>query len=181
MAVNKLKFLYKFSRFKPNKILFSDHLLLNSTWLQYTYSATSRGFTFNVFSPKMFWVCFFSNSLVNSTRGLFYIMDGFFFPGKNCSSINFQYNCNDLITSSRINVATTVSLSNFSLSSVSCIYSSTIWLERELSDFSNILFFGLSDTRRLLLDYFEVKGFWQTHISNDKNFNNLVYDINILF
>jgi len=86
-------------------------------------------------------------------------MDGFFFPGKNCSSINFQYNCNDLVTSSRINVTTAVFLSDFSLPSVSYIYNSTVWLERELSDFSNILFFGLCDTRRLLLDYFEVKGF----------------------
>jgi hypothetical protein len=31
------------------------------------------------------------------------------------------------------------------------------------------------------LDYFEPKGLLQTHISNDKNYNNLVYDTNIVF
>ena len=61
--------------------------------------------------------------------------------------------------------------------SVSPVYASCVWLERELSDFTNINFIGLTDTRRLLLDYFEEKTLWETHISNDKNYNNTIYDI----
>jgi Ni,Fe-hydrogenase III component G len=54
-----------------------------------------------------------------------------------------------LITSSQVS-----SLYN---DSVSKIIPSSVWLERELSDFSGLSFFGLIDTRRLLLDYLETK------------------------
>lgn len=62
-----------------------------------------------------------------------------------------------MLFDNRTNIHTVIALKDFSLNSVSSVYQSCIWLERELSDFTNINFIGLTDTRRLLLDYFEKK------------------------
>lgn len=181
MVIDNLRFVFRFSSSKLNKMFSGGYLILLSGWIRYSYNVSDRGFTKNVFIPRSLWIYFFANQLIDAPNSLFYIMDGLFFQNKNCSDVTLQYNCNNLLTSSRITVSTRVLSSNFSLESISPLFSSTVWLERELSDFSNILYFGLTDTRRLLLDYFEPKGFWQTHISNDKNFNNLIYDTNMIF
>lgn len=39
------------------------------------------------------------------------------------------------------------------VSTLSTLISSVVWLEREVSEFSYILFIGLLDSRRLLKDY----------------------------
>ncbi len=181
MVTNKLHFAFKFSNLRPRKMFNQDYLILLSGWTRYSYNVSDRGFTKNVVIPKAFWIYFFTNQLIDSPNSLFYVMDGLLFQSKDGSGVTLQYNCNSLTTSSRVNISTRVSLSQYSIASTSSLVNSTIWLERELSDFSNILYIGLTDTRRLLLDYFEPKGFWQTHISNDKNYNNLVYDTNIVF
>jgi NADH:ubiquinone oxidoreductase 27 kD subunit len=55
------------------------------------------------------------------------------------------------------------SLCNFSevlsVSSLTQVYASSVWLERELSEFFGIYFSGLLDSRRLLLDYTKPKGY----------------------
>jgi len=180
-VTNKLLFAFKFSDSKSRKIFNQDYLILLSGWIRYSYNLSDRGFTKSVAIPKAFWIYFFTNQSIDAPNSLFYVMDGLLFQTRGGSELTFQYNCNSLTTSSRINVSTHVSISNYSLASISSVVNSTTWLERELSDFSNILYIGLTDTRRLLLDYFEPKGLSQTHISNDKNYNNLVYDTNIVF
>lgn len=82
-----------------------------------------------------------------------------------------------MLADERVTVHTSVRPSSYFIPTVSTIYKSCVWLERELSDFTNINFLGLTDTRRLLLDYFESKQAWSTHISNDKNFDNTLYDV----
>jgi len=62
-----------------------------------------------------------------------------------------------MLSDARSSVVTKLSTKNFSILTTSTIYHSSIWLERELSDFTGIDFKGLTDTRRLLLDYFEDK------------------------
>ncbi len=88
-----------------------------------------------------------------------------------------QYNLVHMLNDNRLSVYTTIHVGDYSLPSLSTVYKSCIWLERELSDFTNLNFLGLKDTRRLLLDYFEIKSNWQTHVNNDKNFNEVLYDI----
>ena len=68
-----------------------------------------------------------------------------------------QFNYSDNLSDVRTQLFTSLNNQLFCVSSVSSIYSSCVWLERELSDFSNINFLGLCDTRKLLLDYFEDK------------------------
>jgi Ni,Fe-hydrogenase III component G len=82
-----------------------------------------------------------------------------------------------MVDDTRLSIFTCLSSLSPQVNSVSTVFSSTVWLERELQEFSGISFLGLSDTRRLLLDYLEHKGFCQTHLGNDKNFNNNFYDV----
>jgi NADH:ubiquinone oxidoreductase subunit C len=63
------------------------------------------------------------------------------------------------------------------LNSISMIFKSAAWLERELSEFSGVVFCGLLDTRRLLLDYTEPKRLTLSHVSNDKNFDSMFYEV----
>lgn len=88
-----------------------------------------------------------------------------------------QYTTSTMLSDERSLFTTHLLVSKFFINSVCKSFPSAVWLERELSDFTGINFLGLVDTRRLLLDYFESKQGWQTHIANDKNYNNLVYDL----
>lgn len=109
-----------------------------------------------------------------------YIVDGAQYQPKS-NLLSVQYNANHMLTDTRLNIFTNINTASYHLVSISTLISSVVWLERELSDFTNLNFIGLSDTRRLLLDYFEEKQVWQTHISNDKNYNNSYYDISLAF
>ena len=111
---------------------------------------------------------------------LLYVADGLQFPTAVGSWV-VQFNTNGMLTDSRLHLATVLPVSDYSLITSSTLFRSSTWLERELSDFTNIYFSGLTDTRRLLLDYFEEKQVCQTHVSNDKNFNNNLYDVNLSY
>ena len=92
-----------------------------------------------------------------------------------------QFNLTTMLEDERLSLYTTVSQTDFALTTTTTIYPSSVWLERELGDFTGLNFLGLVDTRRLLLDYFEPKMSWQTHISNDKNYNESLYDISLSY
>jgi len=54
---------------------------------------------------------------------------------------------------------------------ISNIFKSTIWLERELSEFTGLFFIRAVDSRKLLLDYLDVKKKkTNLHFSNTKLF-----------
>jgi NADH:ubiquinone oxidoreductase subunit C len=110
----------------------------------------------------------------------YYVVDGVHFLATTNQWV-VQYNFSSMLTDNRIVLYTQVNDFQFSLPSIAHVYKSTIWLERELSDFSNLTFNGLFDTRRLLLDYFQPKQTWNTHISNERAFNNTVYEVSLNF
>ncbi len=105
-----------------------------------------------------------------------YLVDGIQFNLNN-NSINIQYNLSSFAIDSRVSFFTTIPLVNLQLLSICSIFPSSSWLERELSDFTNIYFLGLLDTRRLLLDYFQDKKLWETHIKDYKSYSNTFYDV----
>lgn len=112
--------------------------------------------TKSVFLFRSLWAKFFLMSKLDLPSKLYFIVDGVQFKA-NSSSWGLQFNATRAISDSRVSVSTYVPVTDYSLPSTSTIYFSTVWLERELSDFSGINFLGLVDTRRLLLDYFEPK------------------------
>lgn len=158
----------------------SIHYFLLTQSLVVLVSTDSKYFTKSFYLTSSNWSKFFLLQKITAPNNLSIIVDGAQFKFNNLSW-NLQFNTTSMLFDDRVSVYTTVSLNNFCLTSVSSIYNSCVWLERELSDFTNINFLGLSDTRRLLLDYFEDKTLWSTHISNDKNFNNVLYDITLSY
>lgn len=136
----------------------------------------SNYFLNHLYVNKNLWARFFLLHKLDLPYRLSHVVDGAQFSSHNGTWV-LQYNLNTMLTDDRVAVHTSIQPSSLSAPSISPIYRSCVWLERELSDFTNINFLGLTDTRRLLLDYFESKQVWQTHVSNDKNFNNALYDI----
>lgn len=165
-----------------SKVSFSSslHYFLLHQSLACLVSGDVKYFTKNFYLAKAFWVKFFLLNKLDVPHSLPIIVDGAQYSPNSLTWV-VQFNLASMLFDNRVNVHTVVSLKDFSLASVSSVYQSCIWLERELSDFTNINFIGLTDTRRLLLDYFEKKTAWQTHISNDKNFNNVIYDISLSY
>lgn len=86
-----------------------------------------------------------------------------------------------MFNDTRINVVTSIYNDFYQVTSTTCMFNSSVWLERELSEFTGILFSGLIDSRRLLSDYCGEKAAVKTHINNDKVFNNVFYDILLSF
>jgi len=133
-----------------------------------------------IFVNKVFWAKFFLMLKLGTPSNLPYIVDGVQYRS-GLSSWLVQFNTNNMITDNRTAAYTHMSIHVLALASTSKMFASSVWLERELSDFTSINFLGLTDTRRLLLDYFEPKQIWQTHLSGDKNYNNMLYDVFLVF
>jgi NADH:ubiquinone oxidoreductase subunit C len=130
------------------------------------------------FVEKSFWAKILLLSRLTLPNSLTYVVDGIQFNnGPNEWLV--QYNLSTLLTDSRIHVYTEITKFTYSLTSISKIFKSATWLERELGDFTNIYFEGLTDTRRLLLDYFQEKQGWRSHISNERSFNNNFYEVTL--
>lgn len=151
------------------------YFLLNQALVCLSHT-NAKYFTNHFYVNRSLWARFFLLHKIDLPYRLSYVVDGAQFCTPNNTWV-LQYNLNNMLTDDRITAHTTIQNTALRVASVSPIYKSCVWLERELSDFTNINFLGLTDTRRLLLDYFESKQVWQTHISNDKNFNNSLYDV----
>jgi len=151
------------------------YFLLNQQ-LKVVVSSDKKYFNSTIFVTKDYWGKFFYMAKLSTPSKLPVIVDGIQYSSSTNNWI-FQYNLTHLLSDNRCSVFTYVERDDFSLLTTTLVYKSSIWLERELSDFTGVNFIGLVDTRRLLLDYFEQKTNWQTHINNDKNFNESLYDI----
>lgn len=152
--------------------------LLNYT--HYCVDSLSKYYFKTIYVDRFFWVKPFLYSLLDLSNLSFYLIDGVQFKYKDRHLI-VQYNSNTMLTSNHLNFFTTIPLACLNLISIASLLRSSTWLERELSEFSGITFLGLLDTRKLLLDYFEFKQIWQTHIGNDKYYNSNLYDITLIF
>ena len=153
--------------FSPQFLLSDSFFFLSTNSTRYSYKT--------IFVSRLFWVKFFFLSKLQIPCLLTYIVDGIQYKPSSVKHI-VSINLNNMLSDDRLTVVTSLPVVDTSLTTLSNLFLSTTWLERELSDFSGITFSGLVDTRRLLLDYFEDKQIWQTHVSNDKNFNNTFYD-----
>lgn len=161
------------------KLTFSQHFLLGKT-LHCLVSFNARYHSPSFYVDEALWAKYFLLHMLYIPSTFEYIVDGLQYKSTKSQWI-VQFNLNAMLSDARSSVVTKLSTKNFSILTTSTIYHSSIWLERELSDFTGIDFKGLTDTRRLLLDYFEDKRVWQTHISNDKNYNNVLYDVCLAF
>lgn len=155
-------------------IEFNDRFLLTNSMVS-VYTVSNKYCLQLNYVERELWAKNFLLQKICIPNKLAYIVDGVQFSSEN--ELVVQYNCNSMLSDLRVNYYTELSRSSLSLVSVSTIYSSACWLERELSDFTNIFFLNASDTRRLLLDYFQVKQEVSTHINNEKSFSNMFYEV----
>ncbi len=109
-----------------------------------------------------------------------YVVDGLQYR-RDGATLTLQYNYNFMLTDTRLHLYTEVSESQFFCESISGLFPSTIWLERELSEFTGLVFEGLQDNRRLLLDYFHEKHSPQTHVDNERSYSNVIYEVSLNF
>lgn len=149
---------------------------LLSQELEVVVSSDKKYFNSTIFVSKDYWAKFFCMTRLSVPSKLPIVVDGAQYSLTSGSWV-LQYNLTHMLSDNRYSVYTNVLRDDFSLLTITSVFKSSVWLERELSDFTNLNFIGLLDTRRLLLDYFEQKTSWQTHINNDKNFNESLYDV----
>ena len=104
----------------------------------------------------------------NLKTNYYYITDYYHYNNNNYLIINSLLNDSKQLLSFSVNKFNKIN-------TISNIYLNSIWLEREIKEFTQIQFIGLKDTRRLLLDY-TIK-FNEIIISDSKltikNYNNV--------
>lgn len=149
-------------------------------YVYYCVDVSSKYHFKSIYTDRFFWFKPFLYSLLQLSNHSFYVIDGIQFKS-NSSKLVVQFNSSTMLTSNHLSVFTILPSNFFNLISISSLFKSSTWLERELSEFTGIFFLGLLDTRRLLLDYFESKQLWQTHIGNDRSYNSNLYDITLNF
>ena len=153
-----------------------EHFLLVNTSASVVYSFNSNWVSSTFYIEPHYWAKSALLVRLNLPNKSTYMVDGIQFS-LNTTSVNFQYNFSSFAVDSRISFFTTIPLQKLELVSICSIFPSSSWLERELSDFTNIYFLGLLDTRRLLLDYFQDKKLWETHIKSYKSYSNTFYEV----
>lgn len=95
-----------------------------------------------------YWFCLF---LKINTSNIYFLQDLYIFKKVKSEHICLL-NVACYYTSSMLTLYTEVK-KNLTIESLSGIYRGFIWVEREVQEFSNLLFCNLLDTRRLLTDY----------------------------
>lgn len=178
MGLNYSKFFYISH---PVTALVGDFdFLVSSYYFYFLFSGTQKKFTISICLDQRRWVSYFFGYVLRLPANLIHLVDGAVWFSSTVKA-TIQFNTNNVLLENRESLVTFAETSTLWNDSVSKVLPSSVWLERELSDFSGLSFFGLTDTRRLLLDYLEPKQVWQTHLGNDKNYNNSIYDISVNF
>lgn len=174
------KEIFKNSRFNKNKhynFIFSDSTKFLSFDTVNIFFKISNSFL-NTFS------CIHNTDWYRSAilrkfqlpNNLLYIVDGSQFTN-NIDDVIVMYNYNSMLSDENFVFYTEISNDFFALKSLNSLFKSTVWLERELSDFTNLSFLQTKDSRRLLIDYTEVRSDFSTHTENFKAYTNIYYDI----
>lgn len=124
------------------------------------------------------WFRHFLLSRLCLPNNLTFIVDGAQFVN-NPNNTVILFNSNSLLIDNSFSVYTDINYFNYSLNSLNILFKSSIWLERELSDFTDMTFIQTKDTRRLLIDYTEIRADFDTHGNSLKTYSNMLYDLYI--
>lgn len=138
-------------------------------WFEFIFINCNINFSYNknnlinYFNTEQYFLFFLINKK-NVNNLLFYLLDGVI--TKHIYYISFQTIFFDYkILLNCFNLTKLLSISN--------IYKNFSWVERELKEINKIMFIGLKDSRKLLLNY-------NYNIENQYiNYNNIINDIKI--
>lgn len=112
----------------------------------------------------------FALLLKTSLNNIFFNLDINAFNNLNTTQLVYANSC--LLTNNKINIYISLLKTKNSILSISNIFKSTTWVERELQEFNNITFLFLRDSRRLLTDY--------TNDKNNYNKDNYYNNYNVI-
>ncbi len=143
-----------------------DSAIINPQLVLFKFSLFNKTFYLNLSKKILFYFFLINKNNVNSYY--FYLMDSTVvtnFEKKNylITYHSVFYDINILITSKF----------NNTMSSLSNIYKSSSWIERENKEFNLVLFNNLNDTRRLLTNYDNNRNL------QFNNFNHILNDLHI--
>lgn len=148
------------SFFQKKVIFFYNKRLTNNQYFLEIFSAGLYRFFFlmNFFfaDKRLYFVDLFTIKPVAGYVDLFYIFSSF--------SSNYRF-------------VLKKKHSNYFTNSLSGVWEGVCWPEREMSEFSGFFINKLYDSRRLLSDYAEVKGFVSTHLKSLNYYNSAYSDI----
>lgn len=143
-----------------------DSTILNPNFTSFKFSLTNNIFYLNLSSNFLFY--FFLINKNNLNNYYFYLLDSTVLTNYEKKEYQVAYQSIFYDLKIFINVKF-----NKSLPSITKIYKSASWVERENKEFNNIFFQNLNDTRKLLSNYNYNKNLQYN------NFNNIINDINI--
>ncbi len=153
--------IYNFKNSKKINYNFNPELFLLHSFV--VLSALNTNTTLNVvlIQKSKWWHFFFYKYLFN-IQSQVSITDGVHYYTLP-TQLTLSYIITCLQTSTRTLAFTKIDQISFECPTLTHLFKSTNWLERELSDFSGLYFTNSKDTRRLLLDYTVSKKQPQTH------------------
>lgn len=154
---------------------FPTNLFLVANVVSVLFSSGNKHSMQTVYVDKSYWPKVALLSSISLPNSLPYIVDGIQFTSQ-VSKTQVQYNLNNMADDSRLSIYTEIDSKDLFLPSVNNVFPSSTWLERELCEFTGLLFIGAVDSRRLLLDYFQNKQQWKTHTNSDKSYSNVSYE-----
>ena len=149
-----------FAFFQRKFFFFYNKKLTNNQYFIEIFSTNLCRFFFLIsffFNDKKFYIIdLFTTKPINNETNMFYIFSSF------SSSYRF------ILKKKKTNTI---------VDSISLVWAGVCWPERELSEFSGFLIKDLYDSRRLLSDYVDAKGFVTTHQKTLNYYNNIYGDI----
>lgn len=154
-------------KFTNNSLWWLDVNILNTNNVLFNYLTESNIFTIQL-SHKYYYYYYLINKH-NLNTLYFFNLDATVINSK--TKINNYYITTQTVMSD-FKILTKILFYN-NLQSISQIYCGNTWVEREIREFYNILFFNLLDSRKLLSNYN------YNHNLEYNQFNNIIYDINI--
>lgn len=143
-----------------------DFSVLNLNSLQFKYSLINNIYILDI--NKNFFSCFFLINKKNITSLNFYTLD--ILNYKSMGINNYYLSYQSIFFDFKILIETKFTKN---LNSISTIYNSCVWLERETKEFSKINYTNLIDTRKLLSNYN------YNYNLQYNNYNNIINDLKI--
>lgn len=149
-----------------NNLWWLDCAILNLQLTNFKYSKINNIFNINI--QKNIFFFFFLINKKNLNSYLFYILDSLLINNNNNKTLYISYQ--SIYFDYKVLIETYI---KNEIQSLSHILKGTIWIERELKEFSNIPYSNLLDTRKLLSNYN------YNNILSYNNYNNIINDIKI--
>lgn len=161
---------------KQLKLQSIDICFLSEEFLHIFFKITGSNLLLTYYSSKsnLFRLMFLHKS-INFCKGPYIVDAAQFSNTLKTSTLVYTLNC--MLDDKVFNINIDINRDLYIVSTLTTLYKSSIWLERELSEFTGLVFSGSLDSRRLLMDYTDCKGSTTIQNLDLKIFSNSWYEV----